>query len=300
MRQLYSFLLYLLTPFLVLRLWWKGRQNPGYRHGIADRFSLSTPPDKEFDVWVHAVSLGEAIAATPLIETMLAKQWRILVTTMTPTGANHVKAKFANRVEHRYVSYDVPLVVRRFYKTIKFRVGLIMETELWPNLIRYANKAGVSLYLINARLSERSCKGYKKIRFLIEPALNQFQGILTQCAEDAERFKDLGAPANRVSVLGNMKFDLQTKNLDLNLFQALKARWGADRTAFIIASTHDDEEQQILSRLRTIQASIPDLVLLIAPRHPERFKKLRNSHNSLAFALVCDSAQKPSCLKTRW
>ncbi|KTC85921.1 lipid IV(A) 3-deoxy-D-manno-octulosonic acid transferase [Legionella drozanskii] len=274
MRQIYSFLMYLLTPYLIIRLWWKGRRLPSYRQRMSERFSLDKRPAPEVDIWVHAVSLGEVIAVTPLIDALLDKKWRVLITTMTPTGAERVKVRFGDKVSHRYVPYDLPIVVRRFFKKTKPRLGLFVETELWPNLIHYATKAKVPLFLINARLSERSCRGYKKAEFLFKPVLNQFKAIFTQSEDDAKRFKSLGADLERVVVLGNMKFDLQTQNINSEIFSQLKNCWGSERTVVMVASTHDDEEQQILSRLKKLQAGLANMVLLIAPRHPERFQKV--------------------------
>ncbi|MFC3909168.1 lipid IV(A) 3-deoxy-D-manno-octulosonic acid transferase [Legionella dresdenensis] len=279
MRHIYSFFMYLLTPFLLLRLWWKGRKLPGYRARIAERFCLDALPEARYDIWVHAVSLGEVIAATPLINQLLAKDYTILVTTMTPTGAERVKNQYGGRVSHRYVPYDLPVVLTRFFKANQIRVGVIVETELWPNLIDKASKASIPLLLVNARLSERSCKGYEKIRWLIKPVLNQFQGILAQAADDAERFRHLGAESARVTVLGNVKFDLETRNIDKPFFEQIKQAWGDERMAVIAASTHDNEEQQILTGFRQLRAEVPDAVLLIAPRHPERFQ--------LVYQLAC-------------
>lgn len=272
MRFIYSFLMYLLTPYLLLRLWWKGRRLPAYRKRILERFCLDKKENSGFDVWVHAVSLGEVIAATPLIDAMLDKNWSVLVTTMTPTGSERVQVRFGSKVAHRYVPYDLPDVLKRFFKRQKPRVGVIMETELWPNLIYQAHAAKVPLLLANARLSERSLKGYMKFKFLFKPVLNQFTGILAQSEDDAKRFIALGAKENLVHVLGNMKFDLQTHTVDSGKFNALKEHWGADRIAVIAASTHEDEESQILAHLRKLQKAIPEVVLLIAPRHPERFQ----------------------------
>jgi 3-deoxy-D-manno-octulosonic-acid transferase len=274
MRRIYSLLMYLLTPYLIFRLWWKGRRLPSYRQRISERFSLDKRPASEVDIWVHAVSLGEVIAVTPLIDTLLDKKWRILITTMTPTGAERVKVRFGDKVSHRYVPYDLPIVVSRFFKKNKPRLGLFVETELWPNLIHYATKAKVPLFLINARLSDRSCQGYKKVDFLFKPVLNQFKAIFTQSEDDAKRFKSLGADVGRVNVLGNMKFDLQTQNINTEIFSQLKNCWGNERTVVMVASTHDDEEQQLLSRLKKLQAGLANMVLLIAPRHPERFQKV--------------------------
>lgn len=283
MRQVYSFLMYLLTPYLLLRLWWKGRRLPAYRQRIGERFALGSHSlKKNVDIWIHAVSLGEVIAATPLIDALLDKQWQILVTTMTPTGAERVQARFGNKVTHQYVPYDLPCVLRRFFEKNKARLGIIVETELWPNLIYYAYQAQIPLLLVNARLSERSYQGYSRVKFLLRSVLNQFNAILAQSEDDAKRFKALGAQANRVSVFGNMKFDLQTQNIkqDSALF---RDHWGSQRPVVIAASTHEDEEQLLLSRLRILQSGLHNMILLIAPRHPERFQKIYQLSMKLGF-----------------
>lgn len=274
MRHLYSFLMYLLTPYFVLRLWWKGRKLPAYRQRIRERFALNKVDEAEFDIWVHAVSLGEVIAVTPLIEAMLGKQRRILFTSMTPTGSQRIQAQFAARVGHQYIPYDLPCALKHFFKKIKPRIGLIVETELWPNLIHYAKKAGIPLLLINARLSESSFQSYSKLGFLFKPVLNQFHAILAQSKADARRFKALGTDDAKVTVPGNLKFDLETQKIDMERFLILKAAWGSQRPVVILASTHENEEQLILSRIRALQAGLPDMLLLIAPRHPERFQKI--------------------------
>jgi 3-deoxy-D-manno-octulosonic-acid transferase len=272
MRHIYSFLMYLLTPYLIARLWWKGRRLPAYRQRIAERFCLDKNIIKSVDIWVHAVSLGEVIAATPLIDALLDKNYSILVTTMTPTGSERVLTRFGEKVSHRYIPYDLSIVLKRFFKQVNPRVGVIMETELWPNLIYQAHMADIPLLLANARLSERSLKGYMRLNYLFKPVLNQFSAILAQSKEDAKRFRTLGAGENVVKTLGNIKFDLQTHTVDEDKFQQLKSHWGTDRIAIILASTHDNEEVQVLAQLRRLQQAIPGMVLLIAPRHPERFQ----------------------------
>lgn len=274
MRFAYSFLMYLLTPYLLVRLWWKGRLLPAYRKRILERFCIGNPAHKSVDVWVHAVSLGEVIAAIPFIDAMLEKHWSILITTMTPTGSDRVTARFGHQVAHQYVPYDLPDVLKRFFRQVQPRVGVIMETELWPNLIHQAQLAQVPLLLANARLSERSFNGYRKLKCLFKPILNQLTAILAQSEDDAKRFVALGAKKELVHVLGNMKFDLQTHLIDSKPFYELKCHWGRDRTVVIAASTHDDEESQILAQLIRLQKAIPDVILLLAPRHPERFQKV--------------------------
>ncbi|HAT7767642.1 TPA: 3-deoxy-D-manno-octulosonic acid transferase [Legionella pneumophila] len=289
MRFVYSFLMYLLTPYLFFRLWWKGRKLPAYRQRIAERFCLGLQEYAPVDVWVHAVSLGEVIAATPLIDAMLDKRWSVLVTTMTPTGSERVKSRFGHKVAHQYLPYDLPWVLKRFFKKTRPRVGIIMETELWPNLINQAHASGVSLFLANGRLSDRSLQGYLKLKYLFKPVLNQFSGILTQSNEDAERFIALGANAALVHVLGNMKFDLQINSVDSKKYKELKSHWGEDRVTIIAASTHDNEESQILSQLPRLQKAIPGVVLLIAPRHPERFQSVYQLSVQAGFNTGCRS-----------
>lgn len=154
MRFIYTVLLYLLTPVILLRLYWKGRRLPAYRQRIAERFSLNQRQLRPADVWLHAVSLGESIAATPLIEAMLAESWRVVVTTMTPTGSTYIQKRFGPQVIHQYVPYDLPFALRRFFAAVQVKAGVIMETELWPNMIWEAERRQLPLMVANARLSE--------------------------------------------------------------------------------------------------------------------------------------------------
>ncbi len=272
MRRLYSLLMNLLTPYLVLRLWWKSRSLPAYKERISERFCCDKAHPIAVDVWVHAVSLGEVIAAIPLIDAMLEQKWTVLITTMTPTGAERVKTRFGNKVQHRFVPYDLAWVVRRFFKRVQPKVAVIMETELWPNLIHYAHKAQIPLLLANARLSERSLKGYLRLENLFKKILQRFTAVLAQSDADAQRFLRLGAYP--VHVLGNIKFDLQPDTGDNPTFEQLRQVWGKERVVVIAASTHESEELQILTHLKSLQEAIPGVILLIAPRHPERFTKV--------------------------
>lgn len=272
MRIIYSFFMYLSIPYLLVRLWWKGRSLPAYRRRIAERFAYAKSNNKNIDIWLHAVSLGEVIAATPLIDALIEKNWSVLITTTTPTGSDKVQNYFGNKIVHQYLPYDLSGVLKRFFKLYKPQLGIIMETELWPNLLHQAHKAKIPLLLANARLSEYSVKGYVKLKFLFKPLLNQFAGILAQSEDDAQRYLSLGVKKELVKVLGNIKFDLQTKGVDSSKFEELKSHWGAERTVVIAASTHEGEESQIIHYLKKLQKAIPEVVLLIAPRHPERFQ----------------------------
>lgn len=283
MRYAYSLFLYLLTPFILLRLWWKGRQVPAYRQRIVERFGWGMSPGTNFDIWIHAVSLGEVIAASPLIDELLGRNKRLIITTMTPTGAAQVSKRFADNVVHRYIPYDLPGAMRRFFKSYKPCIGIIMETEIWPNLINQAARFSIPLLLVNARLSPRSFKSYEKIRFLLKPILNQYHTIIAQSADDATRFIKLGADAARVLVFGNIKFDLQTQNIDESLALSLKQAWGSERIVVIAASTHDNEEEQLFSTLGILQQHLSGVILLIAPRHPERFQLVYNLSRQAGF-----------------
>lgn len=283
MRRVYTVVLYLLIPFLLLRLYWKSRRMPAYRFRIKERFGLGKTASTEIDVWVHAVSLGEVVAATPLIDALLAKQYRVLVTTMTPTGSEQVVKRFGNQVSHQYVPYDLPWALRRFFKQNNPRIGVIMETELWPNLIHYATRAALPLLLANARLSDGAFERYQKVRFFFKPLLNQFKAILAQSDEDARRFIALGACSSLVTAAGNMKFDLQLQVPNESDCLRLQKSWGQSRTVIIAASTHDDEERQLLSRLASLKTTIPDVLLLIAPRHPQRFQTVYALSTQLGF-----------------
>lgn len=284
MRSFYSYLLYLLTPFLLIRLWFKSKKNKAYKERVRERFgshhiSIKSP----CDIWIHAVSLGEVIAAIPLIEALLKNNHSILVTTTTPTGEAQVRKQFDGRVTHRFLPFDLPCAVKQFYKRYQPRMGVIMETELWPNLIYFAKKAKIPLLLVNARLSPRSFTQYYRWRFLFKSILNNFEGILAQNKLDAQRFVNLGADEKRVKVFGNIKFDQVTHEIDLTKFKVLKEQWGGTRCVLIAASTHEGEEQQLLNAFPLIQAAIPQVVLLIAPRHPERFHSVYQLAKKMKF-----------------
>lgn len=272
MRFVYSLLLYLLTPFLLLRLLWKSRRLPDYRRRIGERFMCLHTALEPVDVWVHAVSLGEVIAVTPLVDALLKKGWRVLLTTMTPTGSQRVQLQFKNRVSHQYLPYDLPGIQRRFFSRIQPKLGIIVETELWPNVIHQAHKMRIPLLLVNARLSRRSLHNYQKAGFFFKKVLNQFTAILTQSDDDAARFVQLGARKSRVQALGNMKFDLQLNTVAGDVCKALQQHWGSERTVVIAASTHEGEEAAMLACLPELQQAIEGVILLIAPRHPERFQ----------------------------
>ena len=266
----YTCVISLIIPFIILRLYWKSRGLPDYRRRIKERFAFHVVPNS-VDVWIHAVSLGEVVAATPLINACLAKQWRVLVTTMTPTGSQQVMKQFANRVAHQYLPYDLPWALKRFYTSYQPRLGIIMETELWPNLINQASCIKLPLLLINARISDSAFQQYEKISFFLKPVLNQLTANLAQSEADAKKFIALGADESLVTIAGNIKFDMPLA-AETKTFFFFKDQWGSGRPVVIAASTHDNEERQLLIQLNRLKKGIPGVILLVAPRHPERFQ----------------------------
>ncbi len=269
MRRLYTLLFYCGLPFIVLRLLWKSRQQPAYRQRMAERFARPLVWPQATDVWIHAVSLGEVVAATPLIEALVHKSYRVLVTTMTPTGSAQVSARFAHRVAHQYIPYDLPRFVRRFYKKVNPRVGIIMETELWPHLIEQAAMAKIPLILVNARLSDGAFRQYQAVRFFFQPIVRHLTRIFAQSEQDANRFLALGAPS--VEMMGQLKCDFVRASTRSAAVDALREQWGAHRLVVIAASTHEGEEILWLKHWPRVLAHDPSAVLFLVPRHPQRF-----------------------------
>ena len=274
MRLLYTILLYLLTPLVLLRLLWKSRLQPEYRQRIGERFGYVPPVPGGVAVWVHAVSVGESLAALPLIEALIRRhgEGRIWVTTTTPTGSARVAAALGARVRHSYAPYDLPGAVARFLDRARPRQVVVMETELWPTLFRAVRRRGLPLLVANARLSPRSFKGYSRFRRSIAGVLADCSQVAAQSEADAERFRQLGAP--RVSVMGNIKFDLAVPEAQVQAGRALREALGAARPVWIAASTHEGEEQAALEAHALILKALPQALLLLVPRHPQRFDEV--------------------------
>jgi 3-deoxy-D-manno-octulosonic-acid transferase len=285
-RLLYLVLVHVAAPFVLLRLLWKSRQLPEYRGRIGERFGFVPRPEASIAVWVHAVSVGEALAAQPLIEALLKQhgEGRIWVTTTTPTGSARVTAAFGARVHHSYAPYDLPRVVGRFLNRVRPRQFLVMETELWPTLFRACARRGIPITIANARLSPRSFAGYSRVRGFVGGALADCRAIAAQSKEDAERFRALGAPAERVGVLGNLKFDLAIPEAQVEAGVALRERFGNARPVWIAASTHEGEEDTALAAHRAVLELLPDTLLILVPRHPQRFDTVWDAITRAGFA----------------
>jgi 3-deoxy-D-manno-octulosonic-acid transferase len=282
LRFLYTLLLLAVTPLMLMRVWWRGRREPGYRQHIGERFGDFTQPNLIASIWIHAVSVGETRAAAPLVAALRARfpQHPILVTCMTVTGRATAHELFASFATIAYLPYDFPWASRQLIRHFDPRVLLIMETEIWPNLIASCRDANVPALLVNARLSERSRVGYMRwapVRALMREALQGFRQIAAQSPDDARRLAALGA--ENVAVTGNMKFDIEADQIKAGLGLAWKTALivnGVARKVLLAASTRDGEETLIIEAYKKIfdQTARHKTLLVIVPRHPQRFDEV--------------------------
>lgn len=275
MRYIYTVFFYIALPFVFLRLLWRSRQLPSYRQRWAERLGFC-PHRLDQCIWVHAVSVGEIIAAVPLIKALQARypERPLLVTNMTPTGAARTKALLGDSVLQAYIPYDVPDAVARFLKRVNPQVGVIIETELWPNLFAACQKRHIPIAVVNARLSVQSIAGYRMIAPFMRQVLSAVHVLAAQTQADADRFKTLGMSAARITVTGNIKFDIELPVEIFSQKNALRQQLGEDRFIWIAASTHEKEEEIILAAHRLISQKFPKSLLVLVPRHPDRFEKV--------------------------
>jgi len=271
MRWLYYLLLYLRLPGVLLRLWIKGRRDPGYRRHWRERLGLDVPPSRDV-IWVHAVSVGEVRAAEPLVRALQARHpgQALLVTVTTPTGRRTVRQLFGDEVLCCYLPYDLPAAVRRFLAGLQPAMLVVMEVELWPNLYAGVAARGVPIYLVNARLSEKSLRAYRRLGGLISETVGSIRYIAAQTAADRTRFLELGARADRVGVTGNLKSDVRLPDDFHARSQQLRERLADRQPVWIAASTHEGEEAVVLEAHAEVLRHYPQALLILAPRHPER------------------------------
>lgn len=273
LRLIYTLLWYVALPFVLARMVWRGRRNAGYRQRWGERLGFLTPlRATQAPIWVHAVSVGETVAASPLIEALLRRypDRPVLVTSTTPTGSDRVKKLFGSRVHHAYVPFDLPDAVARFLSRARPAVGIIMETEIWPNLFHACAKRHIPLILANARLSARSAKGYRRAGAIIRDSLGAVATVAAQAPVDAKRFRALGIAPERVVVAGNLKYEIQIPADLKQRARMLRAELG-EAPLWLAASTHEGEERLVLDAFAAARHTRPDLRLLLVPRHPERF-----------------------------
>jgi 3-deoxy-D-manno-octulosonic-acid transferase len=270
-RFFYSLIFYLVTPLILLRLLWRARKQPAYLQHLGERFGFYGEKPAQPLIWVHAVSVGETRAAQPLIEA-LQKSWpdhRILLTGMTPTGRAAGLEVYGDSVIQAYLPYDIPVTVNRFFRHFSPVFGVLMETEVWPNLLAAAQAQKVPVVLANARLSARSARGYGRIAGLVRPAFAAFKAVAAQTAQDAQRLHELGVLS--AEVCGNLKFDVTPAEGKLALGRHWRSLLGK-RPVWLAASTREGEEQLVLAAWRAL--ALPAALLVLVPRHPQRFKEV--------------------------
>jgi 3-deoxy-D-manno-octulosonic-acid transferase len=273
LRGLYSAALYVLLPVTVYHLIWRGFRQREYFQRWDERYAVYRDAPQAASLWLHAVSVGEVNAAVPLVNALLRERpdLRLLITTITPTGSARVRALWGDKVEHVYLPYDLPGAVGRFLTHFKPAAALILETELWPNLLFGCRDRGIPAYILNARLSARSLRGYRLLAPLVGRALRSVRRVSAQTHADARRFVRLGAREGQVLETGNLKFDMATP-AGIDTFAATFREGIGGRPVWIAASTHEGEEDAVVAIHRKLRGLWPDLLLLWAPRHPERFR----------------------------
>ncbi|WP_343291118.1 lipid IV(A) 3-deoxy-D-manno-octulosonic acid transferase [Vibrio harveyi] len=293
-RILYTLLLTIASPFLLVGLYKSKPNKPKFGQRWKEHFGV-TPKltSDEKPIWIHAVSVGESIAATPFIKALKEQNpdQPILVTTTTSTGAEQI-AKLGDLVEHRYMPIDFAFAVKRFLKTTQPKQMLIIETELWPNTLNEVHKAGIPISVINARLSEKSCSNYAKIQPLFNLMLPCLTQVLCQTESDANRFERLGVDKDKLKVTGSIKFDIQISDDVKEKSKILRQELGQNRPVWIAASTHKGEDEQVLAAHKRVLESHLGALLILVPRHPERFDDMYDLCQQQGFETVRRTTQE--------
>lgn len=293
-RILYSAVIYLVLPLLFLRLYLKGRKSPNYRKRWPQRLGFFTAPEQsQQGICFHCVSVGETLAAIKLINDIKQQfpSLPVTVTSTTPTGSDQVKAAFGDQVFHTYLPFDTPGAIKRFYRKLQPKLLIIMETELWPNLLHYAAKSGCKTVLANARLSEKSCRGYQKVQRLSRQMMDNVRLIAAHNQQDGERFIELGLAPEKLAVTGSIKFDIHLEPQLARQCQELKQQWAANRPVWVVGSTHEGEDEIILAAFAQVRQHHPDTLLVLVPRHPERFNSVESLIEHHHFKLQRRSAK---------
>jgi 3-deoxy-D-manno-octulosonic-acid transferase len=293
-RSVYNFTFYLLLPFIVLRLLWRALflPAPAYARRWGERLGFvavaaSGRVEQQW-IWVHAASVGETVAISPLVHKLRQEKpdWGVVVTTMTPTGSERIHALFGSDVCHVYAPYDYGGAVKRFLRTFHPALVILVETELWPNLVHYSKANGASIMVANARLSEKSYRGYLKFAALGKPMLQQIDMIAAQAESDAERFRKLGVSDENIKVTGSIKFDIGLPPDLREKVAAMRQRIQGERPVWIAASTREGEDEKVLTAFRLVQAELPEALLILVPRHPERFNSAARLFEHAGYRVV--------------
>lgn len=298
LQLLYTFLLYLIQPLIWIRLWLRGRKIPAYRKRWGERYGFYKDTVKPEGILLHSVSVGETLAAVPLVRALRYRypSLPITVTTMTPTGSERAQSAFGKDVYHVYLPYDLPGAMKRFLNHVQPRLVIVMETELWPNMIDALHQRHIPLVIANARLSERSAAGYNKLGKLMRTLLRRITLIAVQNAEDGERFISLGLKRKQLNVTGSLKFDISVTPELAAKAVTLRRQWASQRPVWIAASTHDGEEKIIVDAHCELLKTFPNLLLILVPRHPERFNDAKTivSKAGLDYTLRSEGAIPPA------
>lgn len=279
LRSLYTALLYVFAPIALAGTALRGLRDPAYRDRLSERLGFTrvlAQASASRPIWIHAVSVGEVQAAAPLVRALLKKypQHPLLITTATPTGAQRVRALFGAPVRHAFLPYDLPGAVRRFLDRVRPSLAIVMEREVWPNLFSECERRAIPILLASARISERSALRHQKLAALFRQALSGNVTVAAQTEQDAERYRSIGA--RRVLTTGNVKFDIEVPHAAREAGVQLRSTWFANRSVWVAGSTHDGEEQQVLAAHRLVAARRPDALLVLVPRHPNRFEAVRS------------------------
>ncbi len=292
-RLLYTFVFSLLLPVIVLRLLWRSLRAPAYRLRWRERFgdfSASLFHADQPVIWLHAVSVGETLAAVPLVKKLQHDNpdWQWVITTTTPTGSELVRASFGDSVFHVYAPYDLPIFLRAFLQRTQPQCAIVMETELWPNMLHSCKQQNIPVIIANARLSEKSARGYEKIAPLTQKMLNDVALVVAQQRTDGVRFMHLGLPRENMVVTGSIKFDLDIDAATREKAAALREQWTLNHTRKVLlaASTHFGEDDIILQAFQKIRATQTDLLLVLVPRHPERFDSVSKQCEASGFSVA--------------
>jgi len=278
MRLLYVLLVYLIAPLVILHDAWQALRDPGQRGRLRQRLGFVARPAQTGGVWVHAVSVGEVQAAAALIAELRRRHpgTPIVITTTTSTGAQRARTLFKDGVQHCYLPYDLPGAVDRFLDRIAPRVAIILETEIWPTLYAELGRRRIPLVLGSARVTSRSVERYRRLASLFRDTLARDILVGAQTVGDAERFRAIGAAAARVHITGNIKYDLAIPAATIEAGRELRSQWGSERPVWIAGSTHAGEEAAALAAHVTVRAEYPQALLLLVPRHPQRFDEVRS------------------------
>jgi 3-deoxy-D-manno-octulosonic-acid transferase len=292
-------LVYLLLPYAIGNLIWRGLRYSAYWHRWPERFGF-VPRLPGRVLWVHAVSVGEVRSAAPLVSALVERnpEHRVVVTTMTPTGSQQVRELFQDRVSHCYVPYDFPMAVRRFFERVRPEVAVIAETEFWPNIFAECGRRRIPLLLVNGRVSQASLRGYLRVPNIARAMLANADLLCAQTRVDAQRLCNLGAPDRLVHVTGNLKFDVELPGQLLEEARALRGHWGRERPVWIAASTHAGEERKVLDAYALLKRRHSALLLVLVPRHPERFQAVARLCRRRGLA-VAERSRTPGALPTR-